>query len=115
MTSIINLRISRKMEVSEPQIENIATLNEKIEEPTTNAQIDPAPAADATDTYVTHFKKDNRKKEIQIDDAEFANAKAYLSTKISGDSVSVYDHLTNLVSHLLETKPANAFGNSHEI
>jgi hypothetical protein len=64
----------------------------------------------ATDTYVPVFRKELKKKDAEQEDAEFASAKAYLSTKYGKDSQSVYDHLTSLVSRILETKPANALG-----
>lgn len=82
----------------------IAALNE------TPADAPAAPATTTTDTYVPVFKKELRKKDQEHEDAEFANGKAFLSTKLSKDSVSVYDHLTSLVSRILETKPSNAIG-----
>lgn len=108
MTSTKNFRILDKMEVSEAPIDNIATLNETDGSVPANAaeSIAHEELADA----VSQFKNDVRKKEIHLDDAEFTNAKSYLSTKISSDSASVYDHLTSLVSRLLETKPNNALG-----
>ena len=68
------------------------------------------PAAPANESLVPVTKKEPRKKEGQNEDVEFANAKAFLSTKITRDSVSVYDHLTSLISRILETKPINALG-----
>jgi hypothetical protein len=69
-----------------------------------NADTSSGPA----DTYVPVFKKDLQKRPVEHEDIEFANAKSFLSTKISKDSTSVYDHLTALVSRILETKPSNA-------
>jgi hypothetical protein len=99
------------MEVSEAPIDNIATLNET-DGSAPAVPSDPiAPAELATDSYVvSQFKNEPRKKEIQLDDVGFSNAKSYLSSKINPDSVSVYDHLTSLVSRLLESKPDNALG-----
>lgn len=98
------------MEVSEAPIDTIATLNETESSAPVNSFESAAPAEPVADNNVTQFKKDVRKKEIQLDDVEFTNAKSYLSTKINSDSLSVYDHLTSLVSRLLETKPTNALG-----
>ena len=100
------------MEVTEAQIDNIATLNEANSTAAAPVADTVLPVADNADPYIAQFKKEVRKKEIQTDDVEFLNAKAYLSTKINGDSASVYDHLANLVSRLLETKPTNALGKS---
>jgi len=104
------------MEVSEAPIDNIATLNETNELASAVPADSIATNEPATDSYVvSQFKTDVRKKEIQLDDVEFSNAKSYLSSKNNSDSASVYDHLSTLVSRLLETKPNNALGNQNLI
>ena len=112
MTSTKISEIDKKMEVSEAPVDNIATLNEAHTTADEAPAIGTTPNANAAivDPYVNVLKKDIRKKDIQLEDAEFINAKTYLSTKLGVDSVSMYDHLTNLVSHLLERKPDNSLG-----
>lgn len=96
------------MEVAEAPIENIATLNEA--DVPENVAESTAPVESVADSYSSQVKKDVPKKEVQLDDIEFINAKSYLSAKISSDSPSLYDHLTSVVTRLLETKPTNAVG-----
>lgn len=47
------------------------------------------------------------------EDAEFMLAKSYLSSKMGvSHPVSLYDHLTSLIMHAMESKSSNVVGNS---
>ena len=73
-------------------------------------------AAVGNDTYVPTFKKETRRKESENEDLEFSNAKAFLSSKTTRDGASsLYDHLTSVVSKILETKAPNAFDSFESI
>ncbi|KAJ1345024.1 hypothetical protein BSLG_000539 [Batrachochytrium salamandrivorans] len=58
-------------------------------------------------------RQSKSKKEVMNmpDDAEFQLAKAFISTVPNGKTFSLYDHLTSVVSHILQTRSSVALDN----
>jgi hypothetical protein len=53
-----------------------------------------------------------RKGPLMPEDAEFTAAKAFLQTYSSKSQTSLYTHLTDILTHVLQTKQSNAVGRS---
>ena len=102
------------MEVSEAPIDNIATLNETNELASAVPADSIATNEPATDSYVvSQFKTDVRKKEIQLDDLEFSNAKSYLFGGNLSSKYSTPHFVSNSNAAAFETSFDLQFGVNH--